>query len=88
MPETSYTVYPQKKAEVFQWLHNVKYAHGYAGNIARYVKTMENKITRLKTHDYHVLLQRLLPVIIRPYLQSNVADKLVALSKFFLEDMR
>ncbi|KAL6199229.1 hypothetical protein ACLB2K_029015 [Fragaria x ananassa] len=44
----------------------------------------ENKITGLKTLDYHVLLQRLLLVVIRPYLQSDVVDTLVALSKFFL----
>ena len=68
---------------MFQWLRNVKYHHGYAGNIARCVKTRENKITGLKTHDCHVLLQRLLPVVIRPYLHSDVADTLVALSKFF-----
>ncbi|KAL6228517.1 hypothetical protein ACLB2K_002466 [Fragaria x ananassa] len=43
----------------------------------------ENKISGLKTHDCHVLLQRLLPVVIRPYLQSDVVDTLVALSKFF-----
>ncbi|XP_004293050.1 PREDICTED: uncharacterized protein LOC101297410 [Fragaria vesca subsp. vesca] len=43
----------------------------------------ENKIIGLKTHDCHVLLQRLLPVVIRPYLQSDVVDTLVALSNFF-----
>nr|XP_011467165.1 PREDICTED: uncharacterized protein LOC105352270 [Fragaria vesca subsp. vesca] len=43
----------------------------------------ENKISGLKTHDFHVLLQRLLPVVIRPYLQSDVVDTLVALFKFF-----
>lgn len=83
MPQATYTVYPQKKAEVFQWLRNVKYPHGYVGNIVRCVKTRENKITGLKTHDYHVLLHRLLPMVIRPYLQSDVVDTLVALSKKF-----
>ncbi|KAL6138282.1 hypothetical protein ACLB2K_063565 [Fragaria x ananassa] len=83
MPQAACTVHPQKKAEVFQWLHNVKYPHGYAGNIIRCVKTRENKIIGLKTHDCHVLLQHFLPVVIRPYLQSDVADTLVALSKFF-----
>nr|XP_011462080.1 PREDICTED: uncharacterized protein LOC101292880 [Fragaria vesca subsp. vesca] len=53
------------------------------GNIARCIKTGENKISGLKTHDCHVLLQRLLPVVIRPYLQSDMVDTLVALSKFF-----
>ena len=83
MPLAGYTIHPQNKAEVFQWLHEIKYPHVYAGNIAQCVKTEENKITGLKTHDYHVLLQRLLPVVIRPYLQSDVVDTLVALSKFF-----
>ncbi|XP_004289306.1 PREDICTED: uncharacterized protein LOC101300964 [Fragaria vesca subsp. vesca] len=83
MSKAGYTVHPQKKAEVFQWFGNVKYPHGYAGNIARCIKMGENKISGLKTHDCHVLLQRLLPVVIRPYLQSDVVDTLVALSKFF-----
>ncbi|KAL6210905.1 hypothetical protein ACLB2K_016135 [Fragaria x ananassa] len=52
-------------------------------NIARCVKTGKNMITGLKTHDCHVLLQHLLPVVIRWYLQSDVVDMLVALSKFF-----
>ncbi|XP_004295619.1 PREDICTED: uncharacterized protein LOC101300328 [Fragaria vesca subsp. vesca] len=79
MPKASYTVHPQ----VFQWFGNVKYPYGYAGNIAQCVKMGENKISGLKTHDCHVLLQRLLPVVIRTYLQSDVVDTLVVLSKFF-----
>ncbi|XP_004289441.1 PREDICTED: uncharacterized protein LOC101302211 [Fragaria vesca subsp. vesca] len=83
MPKAGYTVHPQKKTKVFQLFGNVKYPHGYAGNIARCIKMGENKISGLKTHDCHVLLQRLLPVVIRPYLQSDVVDTLVALSNFF-----
>ncbi|KAL6146310.1 hypothetical protein ACLB2K_056991 [Fragaria x ananassa] len=83
IPKAGYTIHPQKKAEVFQWFGNGKYPHGYARNIARCVKMGENKISGLKTHDCHVLLQRLLPVVIRPYLQSDVVDTLVALSTFF-----
>ncbi|XP_004308243.1 PREDICTED: uncharacterized protein LOC101296908 [Fragaria vesca subsp. vesca] len=62
--------------------HNLKPLRR-SGNIARCVKMGENKISGLKTHDCHVLLQRLLPVVIRPYLQSDVVDTLVAWSKFF-----
>ncbi|KAL6138482.1 hypothetical protein ACLB2K_063764 [Fragaria x ananassa] len=28
MPQAGYTNHPQKKAKVFQWLHNIKYPHG------------------------------------------------------------
>ncbi|XP_004296227.1 PREDICTED: uncharacterized protein LOC101306419 [Fragaria vesca subsp. vesca] len=83
IPQASYTVVPNKRSEIFKWLHEVKYPSGYAGNIARCIKMGENKIIWLKTHDCHVLLQRLLPVVIRPYLQSDVVDTLVALSNFF-----
>ena len=83
MPQAGYTVVPNKRSEIFKWLREVKYPSGYAGNIARYIKMGENKIIGLKTHDCHVLLQRLLPVVIRPYLQSDVVDTLVALSNFF-----
>ena len=68
---------------MFQWLHDIKYPHGYVGNIARYVKMGGNKITGLKTHDCYVFLQRLLLMLIRPYLQSDVVDTFVALSMFF-----
>ena len=44
---------------------------------------VENKILRLKSHDCHVLLQRLLPVVIRPYLHLDVVEVLVALLRFF-----
>ncbi|XP_004292005.1 PREDICTED: uncharacterized protein LOC101313768 [Fragaria vesca subsp. vesca] len=52
-------------------------------NISRCVKVAENKILGLKSHDCHVLLQCLLPVVIRPYLHSDVVEVLVVLSRFF-----
>ncbi|XP_004306180.1 PREDICTED: uncharacterized protein LOC101310926 [Fragaria vesca subsp. vesca] len=83
MPQAGYTVVPNKRSEIFKWLREVKYPSGYAGNIARCIKMGENKIIGLKTHDCHILLQRLLPVVIRPYLQSDVVNTLVALSNLF-----
>ncbi|XP_004305751.1 PREDICTED: uncharacterized protein LOC101310148 [Fragaria vesca subsp. vesca] len=83
MPLAPYCVKPTLKKNVFSWFHGVSYPHGYAGNISRCVKVAENKILGLKSHDCHVLLQRLLPVVIRPYLHPDVVEVLVALSRFF-----
>ena len=41
------------------------------------------KFHGLKTHDCHVILQRLLPIVIREYLPLNVVKPLVALSRWF-----
>ena len=37
---------------------------GYCSNISRCVKMEECKISGMKSHDYHVLMQQLLPVAI------------------------
>ena len=83
MPITPYTVKPAFKPKVFSWFNDVKYPQGYTRNIARCVKVAKQKIYGLKSHDCHVLLQRLLPMVIRPYLHRDVVEPLVALSGFW-----
>ncbi|KAL0534376.1 hypothetical protein IC582_028666 [Cucumis melo] len=43
----------------------------------------EGKIYGLKNHDCHVLLQRLLPIDIRPYLRKDISTTISELSNFF-----
>lgn len=43
----------------------MRFPHGFASNPERRVSTYGDKVQGLKTHDYHVLLQRVLPVILR-----------------------
>ena len=82
MPIAPYQVKPAMRPKVFSWIQDVKYPQGYAANISRCVKVGEEKIIGMKTHDCHVLLQRLLPVVIRPVLHRDVVEPLVALSRF------
>ncbi|XP_012849705.1 PREDICTED: uncharacterized protein LOC105969495 isoform X2 [Erythranthe guttata] len=56
---------------------------GYAANISRCVNIKDDKITGLKSHDCHVLLQRLLPVGLRGYLNKDVLDVITELACFF-----
>ncbi|XP_050387393.1 uncharacterized protein LOC126803675 [Argentina anserina] len=83
MPLAPYRVNPANEKKHFKWFEAIKYPHGYAGNISRCVKVGENKLIGLKTHDCHIMLQRLFPVVIRPYLRPDVVEPLVALSRFF-----
>eukprot|EP00267_Zea_mays_P041736 XP_020393661.1 serine/arginine repetitive matrix protein 1-like [Zea mays] len=48
---------------------------GYAAGFRRAVNLKTNKITGLKSHDYHIMMERLLPVMFRGYsIFDNVID--------------
>ncbi|CAH9081953.1 unnamed protein product [Cuscuta epithymum] len=78
-----FTMEPKPKMEFLEFLKSVKYPDGYAANISKNVVLDTGKINGLKSHDNHVLLQRLLPVGVRKYLPKEVADPIVRLSSFF-----
>ena len=56
---------------------------GYAANIRRCVDVDGCKVSGLKSHDYHVILQKLLPFVVRDILPDQVALPLIQLSRFF-----
>lgn len=61
----------------------MKFPDGYASNISRNVNVDEGTVSGLKSHDCHVLMQRLLPVGIRKDLKKSIYSPLVKLSSFF-----
>ncbi|XP_059654530.1 uncharacterized protein LOC132301279 isoform X1 [Cornus florida] len=85
LPSASYTFSPLEKKIFCQALKKVKVPDGYAANISRCVKLKERKISGLKSHDSHILMQQLLPVSIRKLLPKNVCFTLVELSNFYKE---
>ncbi|XP_021804336.1 uncharacterized protein LOC110748694, partial [Prunus avium] len=82
-PHARYTLNVNQRKDFCKFLKSVKFPDGYAANISRNVTISDGKISGLKSHDCHVLLQRLLPVGIRSYLDSDVCTALVELSIFF-----
>ena len=82
-PYACYTLTLEEIREFCKFLKLVKFPDGYAINISRNVNINDENISGLKSHDCHVLLQRLLSVGIRPYLNKDVCDALVELSGFF-----
>ena len=64
-------------------LSGVKVPSGYSSNIARCFSS-NNKISGLKSHDDHVLMQQLLPVAIRNIgLPKQMVDAIIELCDFF-----
>ncbi|CAM8885029.1 unnamed protein product [Rhodiola kirilowii] len=78
-----YTVTPNEKVEILELIKDAKYPSGYAGSLRNKINLDDKKFIGLKTHDCHVMIQRLLPVFIRPYLSFNVVNPLVSLSHWF-----
>ncbi|XP_022862578.1 uncharacterized protein LOC111382774 [Olea europaea var. sylvestris] len=50
-------------------------SYGFAANISKNVNVKDGKITGLKSHDFHVLFQRLFPIGIGPYVNKEVGKK-------------
>jgi hypothetical protein len=57
--------------------------NGYASCFKRLVDVKACKVSGGKTHDCHVIFQKLLPLIVRNILPQEVSISLIQLSNFF-----
>jgi len=83
MPIAKYTLTRDERKSLCEWVKVVKFPNGYASNISRCVNKVPGKISGMKSHDYHVFLQCLLPVTIRKFLTLEIRTTLTELSAFF-----
>ena len=67
----------------YDFLKSVKYLDGYAANISRSVNMRNGKLSGLKSHDCHVLLQRILPIGMQGFVNTNITTLLFELGSFF-----
>ena len=84
-PLACYTLSNVEQRALCHWLQNIKVLGGYSANLSRCVNIREWKIHGMKTHDYHVFLERLLPLVVCELLPKHVSYALIELSKFFKE---
>ena len=66
-----------------EWLKELRFPDWYASNIARCVDMNKLKLFGMKSHDFHVFMQRLIPIAFRELLLENVWSSLTELSNFF-----
>ncbi|KAL6561779.1 hypothetical protein OROMI_017380 [Orobanche minor] len=57
MPDASYVLNKKEREEFCEFLKSIKFPDGYASNISRCVGINNQKISGLKSHDCHILLQ-------------------------------
>jgi hypothetical protein len=82
-PRASFCLKPQHRKEVMRWMKGLKFPDGYAAGLRRSVNMTTWKLIGLKSHDYHIIMERLLPVLFRGYFDDVVWMVLAELSYFY-----
>jgi hypothetical protein len=63
-------------------MKNLKFPDGFAASFKRVVNLKTGKLTRLKSHDYHIVIKWLLPNMLWGYMHQDVWKTLAELSYF------
>jgi hypothetical protein len=82
-PHPQYSFSIQDRNLFCQFVKGVKLPDGFGSNFKHKVVDNDSKIAGLKSHDHHIMMQRLLPVGARAYLDSTISTPIIELCFFF-----
>ncbi|GKA21518.1 hypothetical protein Tco_0701507 [Tanacetum coccineum] len=82
-PQAVYSFTPEDRKKFCQFIKRVKLPDGFGSNFKHKVTDNDTNITGLKSHDCHIMMQRLLPYGLQQYLPTDVAKPLIELFLFF-----
>ncbi|KAL0546463.1 hypothetical protein IC582_016373 [Cucumis melo] len=83
IPTACYTLSREVKYWFCKILSEINVQDGYSSNIRSLASLDDLKLNSLKSHDYHILMQQLLPIAICSILQKNVRYTISRLCFFF-----
>jgi hypothetical protein len=66
-----------------RWMKRLEFLDGYAAGLKRCVNVKAGKIHVLNIHDYHIIMEKLLPVMLHGYLDDDICEVLSELSYFY-----
>ncbi|CAH9111690.1 unnamed protein product [Cuscuta epithymum] len=78
-----YQVTVEQKQKILEWLIQLRFPDGYTSNFKRIVDLEKLSIKNMKSHDCHVIMQRLLSVALKENLPANVWACIVDVSQLF-----
>ena len=64
-----------QRKEVLEWFQTLMFTDVYAANLGRWVNLSNMQINGLESHDYHMWIERLFPVMVRGYLLDQLCAK-------------
>ena len=77
-PRAFFSLSPNERDDFYDFLKSVKYPNDYAANISRSVNAKNGRLSGLKSHDCHVLLQRILPIRLRGFADKDISIVLLS----------
>ncbi|TYJ98366.1 uncharacterized protein E5676_scaffold232G001000 [Cucumis melo var. makuwa] len=83
LPPALHTLWKSEKKLFCSRLYKLKLTDGYSSNISKCVSLDECKVMGLKSHDYHVLMQQLLSVVLRGLLPKGPRHEIYRLCSYF-----
>jgi hypothetical protein len=78
-----YCLKPIERKEVLRWLKTLKFPDRYAANVKWAVNIDTGKMNELKSHDYYILIERLMPIMFRSYFKPDLWKMFAELSYFY-----
>jgi hypothetical protein len=70
--KADYCLKPKQRKEVMKWMQDIKFPDGYAAGFRRSVNLKTMKMNGLKSHDFHIIMERLMHVMFRGYISEVV----------------
>jgi len=68
---------------VYEWLKSLRFLNEHASNISRLVNLEDCRLYGMKSHDYRVFMQTLIPLTYHDLLSKGIWDALTEISHFF-----
>ncbi|KAL5579288.1 hypothetical protein UlMin_011730 [Ulmus minor] len=81
-PAAGYTFPEANRRKFCRFIRSVKFPDGFASNLSKNVAQNDSRLLGLKSHDCHMIMQRLLPVGCRSLVSKNIWSTIVELSFF------
>jgi hypothetical protein len=78
-----YCLKPTERKEVLRWVKTLKFPDCYVTNIKLAVNVGTGKLNGLKSHDYHIFIERLMPVMFRGFFKADLWKMFAKLSYFY-----
>jgi hypothetical protein len=71
-PRAPFCLKVKNRKEVMRWMKRLKFSDGYAAGLKRCVNVKARKIHGLKSHEYRIIMKRLLHVMLHGYLDNDI----------------
>jgi len=81
-PKVVYSLTCNEAKSVCQWLKELRMPDGYSSNLSRCADVNTGRLRGMKSHDSHVLMERLLPIAFSS-LPNHDINSLIEISQFF-----